>query len=70
MKETTSFAQIPHTQQGLLDYIRYAKAEIKSMARRQKSFNAYISYCETQLIIKGHIPNQTNQQEIPNAQHV
>lgn len=50
----STLSPIPHTEQGLLDYIRYAQAQIKRNEKETKRLVGMIETVREQLIIKGH----------------
>lgn len=48
-----NLTNMPHTTQGLLDYIRFAQRELKGIKRKEKNLLEAIKYCQEQLTIKG-----------------
>lgn len=53
IQETKTNYQLPETEQGLNDFIRYAHREIKRSDKQVKELNQAIDAAYTQLTIKG-----------------
>lgn len=49
-----SEAEIPVTEQGLLNYVRYGEAEIERNTKRNKKLIEMISECKTRLTTLGY----------------
>lgn len=54
MTEAQSLTSLPETEQGLLDYMRYAQEQIKRDERNIKRLRLMLDTCREQLIIQGH----------------
>lgn len=61
--------EIPITEQGLHDFIRFAYKEIKRGDQKIKKLNELIDICRTQLIIKGQ-GTQLPERKEQNAEHL
>lgn len=42
-------SEIPHTEQGLLDYIRFGKAALAGLEKKNKRLNEMVEECGTRL---------------------